>query len=50
MIDYIRFDYAGNKLIVFFADGSSTEYTQSQKDQYIIDFPDRESDVLAMGW
>lgn len=50
MVESITFDYAGDKLIVNFTDGTSVEYTRSDKDQYRSDFPDREGDVIAMNW
>jgi DNA-directed RNA polymerase sigma subunit (sigma70/sigma32) len=50
MVEAITFDYVEDKLIVWFQNGSSKEYTRDQKDQYLADFPDREADVIAMGW
>jgi len=39
-----------NKLIVTFEDGTTKEYAQADKDQYLADYPDRVADVVAMGW
>ena len=39
-----------HKLIVVFEDGTIKEYTQAEKDQYVVDYPDRSADVVAMGW
>lgn len=39
-----------HKLIITFDNGTTKEYTQAEKDQYIADFPDRVADVEAMGW
>jgi hypothetical protein len=39
-----------HKLIITFADNTTKEYTQANKDQYIADYPDRVADVAAMGW
>ena len=41
---------AEHKLIITFEDATTREYLRSDKDQYLIDFPDRSSDVEAMGW
>lgn len=49
-VDSITFDYINDVIIVTFTDGSTREYTESDKDQYLQDFLDRESDVKAMGW
>lgn len=39
-----------HKLIVVFENGTIKEYTQAEKEQYLADYPDRVSDVVAMGW
>lgn len=46
----ITFNTSENKLIVTFEDGTSKEYLQADKEQYLSDYPDRAADVVAMGW
>jgi hypothetical protein len=46
----ITFNTAENKLIVTLEDGISKEYLPSDKEQYLLDYPDRAADVVAMGW
>jgi len=50
MIDSITFNTAEDKIIITFEDATTREYLRPDKDQYIIDFPDRAADVEAMGW
>jgi len=50
MIYSVQFLYDANVIIVTLDDGTSQEYSKEQKDEYIRAFPDREGDVLAMGW
>jgi hypothetical protein len=50
MIDSYTLNWAENKLIVTFEDGTTKEYLQSDKEQYVLDYPDRISDVIGMGW
>ena len=50
MIDSYTLNWAEQKLIVTFEDGTTKEYTQVDKEAYIADHPDRVSDVVAMGW
>ena len=50
MIDSITFNTADYKLIVTFEDGTSKEYAEVTKDQYLADYPDRAADIVAMGW
>lgn len=50
MIELVRFVYEEKIIIVTFVDETSKEYTESMKDQYLIDFPDRAADVVAIGW
>jgi hypothetical protein len=50
MIDSYTLNWADQKLIVTFEDGTTKEYTQADKDAYLTDYPDRASDVVAMGW
>lgn len=50
MIDSITFNTAEDKIIITFEDATTREYLRSDKDQYLIDFPDRSADVEAMGW
>jgi len=50
MIESISFNTEENKLIVTFEDGTTQEYTQADKEQYLTDYPDRAADVVAMGW
>lgn len=46
----ITFNTEESKLIVTFYDETIKEYTQTDKDQYLSDYPDRAADVVAMGW
>jgi hypothetical protein len=41
---------AEHKLIVTFEDGTTKEYLQADKEQYLADYPDRAADVAAMNW
>ena len=50
MIDSITFNTADSKLIVTFEDGVSKEHTEATKDKYLADHPDRDADIVAMGW
>lgn len=50
MVDSYTLNWADNKLIITFEDGTIKEYTQVDKEAYIADYPDRVSDVVAMGW
>lgn len=50
MYTSITTDFANNKIIVTFEDGTMKEYEQSNKDQYLIDCPDRAADIVAMNW
>jgi hypothetical protein len=50
MIDSYTLNFAEQKLIVTFEDGTKKEYDESTKDQYIADYPDRLLDITAMGW
>jgi len=50
MIESISFLY-DQKIIVITVEGQEPrQYTEAMKDQYLIDFPDREADILAIGW
>ena len=46
----ITFNTAENKLVVAFEDGATKEYTQSDKEVYLLDYPDRAADIVAMNW
>jgi hypothetical protein len=48
MIESITFNTADSKIIVTLDDGSNKEYTDAAT--YLTDHPDREADVIAMGW
>lgn len=50
MIESYTLNWAEQKLIVTFEDGTTKEYTKDDIAQYIADYPDRASDVTAMGW
>ena len=50
MTSSITFDYTDKIIVVEFDDGTVKVYTAAQKNQYISDFPDRQSDVIAIGW
>lgn len=41
---------AEHKLIITFEDGTTKEYTQTDKEAYVADYPDRVADVVSMGW
>lgn len=49
-IDSITFDTANSKLIVTFVDGTIKEYAQKDKEQYLVDYPTRSADIVAMKW
>ena len=49
-IESIMYDTENNKLIVTFDDETFKEYLQSDKDKYLNDYPDRNADLIAMGW
>jgi len=46
----ITFNTGENKLIVTFEDGTIKEYVSTDAEQYLNDYPDRMSDLVAMGW
>ena len=46
----ITFNTVENKIIIELDDSSFVEYTQENKEQYLSDYPDRASDIVAMGW
>lgn len=48
MVESITFNTAESKLIVTLDDQSTKEYTDAES--YLADWPDREADVVAMGW
>ena len=50
MIDSYTLNWAENKLIVTFQDGTIKEYTQNNSAEYAADYPDRVTDIMAMGW
>jgi hypothetical protein len=50
MIEAITFNTEDSKIIITFDDGTTQEYTQADKEQYLADYPDRAADVVAMGW
>lgn len=50
MVESYTLNWVENKLIVTFIDGVTKEYAQSEKDQYLADYPDRIADVIAMKW
>ena len=50
MIDYVKFDTTNNVIIVGYADGTTSTYTQAMVAEYLETFPDRASDIKAMGW
>mgnify|MGYP003338898707 CR=1 FL=1 len=49
-IESITFDTANSKLIVTLENGAVKEYTQKDKEQYLIDHPTRGADIVAMKW
>jgi hypothetical protein len=48
MVDSITFNTADNKLTVTFVDETAKDYFDATT--YLADYPDRQSDVIAMGW
>lgn len=50
MVDSYTLNWAENKLVVAFEDGTTKEYTQADKEVYLADHPDRAADIVAMGW
>jgi len=50
MVDSYTLNWAEQKLVVTFQDETTKEYFQANKDQYILDYPDRINDVVGMGW
>ena len=50
MIESITFNTAESKLVVLYEDGTSKEYTEAAKYEYLADHPDRAADIVAMGW
>jgi hypothetical protein len=48
MVETIQFDTVENKLIVTLYDGTVQVYTDAAS--YLAVYPDREADVVAMGW
>jgi len=46
----ITFNTEESKLIITFEDGTTKEYLQADKEQYLADYPDRAADVAAMNW
>ena len=50
MVDSYTLNWAEQKLIVVFENGSTKEYTQADAAQYIADYPDRIADVIGMCW
>lgn len=50
MIESITFNTEESKLILTFEDGTTKEYTQADKDAYLVDHPDRIADVISIGW
>jgi hypothetical protein len=49
-ISFLTPEDSEHKLIVTLEDGSTEEYTQLNKDQYLEKYPDRAADVSAIGW
>jgi hypothetical protein len=50
MVDSYTLNWVEQKLIVTFEDGTTKEYTQATKDQYLANHPDRVEDIIAMNW
>lgn len=50
MIDSVKLDWVNQKITVTLDNSTTKEYTQVDKEAYIADYPDRVSDVVAMGW
>ncbi|MEQ9123424.1 MAG: hypothetical protein RIM80_12760 [Alphaproteobacteria bacterium] len=46
----ITFNSAANKITLTFDDASTIDYVEADKAQYLLDWPDRAADVVAMGW
>jgi hypothetical protein len=50
MIESVKLDWVSQKITVTLDDGAAKEYAQADKDAYLSDYPDRSSDIVAMGW
>jgi hypothetical protein len=48
MVDSITFNTVDNKLTVTFVDETAKDYFDATT--YLADYPDRQSDVIAIGW
>ena len=46
----ITFNTLEGKITVTLEDGTMKEYFQPDKDQYLVEYPDRAADVVAMNW
>jgi len=49
-IESITFNTGENKLVVTFEDDTIKEYEAADANQYLVDYPDRIADIIAMGW
>lgn len=47
-MESLTFNFTTKTLTVNFTDGTSKEY--SNKEEYLKDYPEREADVIAIGW
>jgi len=50
MIDSVKLDWVNQNITVTLNNGATKEYAQADKDAYLSDYPDRGSDIVAMGW
>lgn len=50
MVDSYTLNWSENKLIVTYDDGTTKEYMQADKEQYLSEHPNRTADIVAMGW
>lgn len=50
MVESVKFLYDEKIIIITLEGEEPKEYTESMKDQYLLDFPDRAEDVIAIGW
>jgi len=49
-IESITFDTFNSQLIIVLDNGTVTTYTSADATEYLAQFPEREADLIAMGW
>lgn len=50
MIKTIHYDTIEKIITITLEDDTTKEYTQADKDAYLVDHPDRVADVISIGW